>query len=76
MWPVSVVSFPLGKKWEFVWPEGWDEGGVEVGLEVDLASEPRSCLGKEKKKKEKKNPARIPCEWFTAATNRRTAFNI
>lgn len=44
---------------------------------VDLASGPRSRLGKERKKKgKKKNAARIPCESFsTAATNRRAAVN-
>lgn len=67
----------LGKNWGFVWAEGRDEGGIEAGLVVDLASGPRSCLGKERKKeKEGKNAGRIPCERFsTAATNRRAAVN-
>lgn len=44
---------------------------------VDLASGPRSRLGKErKKKKKKKYTASIPCERFsTAATNPQTAVN-
>lgn len=80
MWPVSVqwlVPSPLGKNWGFVWAEGRDEGGIEVGLVVDLASGPRSRLGKERNTTRKKQkPARIPCERFgTAATNRRAAVN-
>lgn len=52
-----------------------DEGGIEVGPVVDLASGPRSRLGKERWKKKKKT-ARIPCERFsTAATSRRAAVN-
>ena len=33
-----------------------DEGGIEVGPVVDLASGPRSRLGKERWKKKKKQP--------------------
>ena len=41
---------PVGTNRGFVWAGGKDEGGVEVSL-VDLASGPRSCLGKERKTK-------------------------
>ena len=63
---------PVGKNWGFVWAGGKDEGGIEVSL-VDLASGPRSCLGKERKKK-KEGEKKIPSERFsTAAINHQAA---
>lgn len=67
---------PLGKNWGVcLGLKGGMKGGIEVGSVVDLASGPRSRLGKVRKKMKKKT-ARIPCERFsTAATRRRAAVN-
>lgn len=53
---------PLGKNWGFVWAEGRDEGGggIEVELVVDLASGPRSRLGKREKEEGKKTQPGSP----------------
>lgn len=61
---------------------GGMKGGIDVGSVVDLASGPRSRLGKERKKKKtgekrkKEKSSQDPGERFsTAATNRRAAVN-